>query len=359
MQCRYVAVFVAQAIALPSGQDTVQVYDDSTERVSAVLTNDPSELLAPADRGSAIANILLRGVFGSSDPRQIEEKLQERIETIRDERKQLAGTAPFLIAFVDTDIAPVFREPHRDEPDYSLYFDAINKDEIRAAARPNADHVLAALILASETEPQFDRVGEWVYLLGDDGRVTYSLTAKMGAPSLLVRRLVANLPEIVARYVSASRRRGRLDLTTVYSLLRAAVDGGIEPLRGFIAAWSALEIFTNKVFSAYERLWFDQLAAGRSPSELKHFGRIREVMKGKYRLLDMFTVVAVTLSPDSADEDINEFANLKETRDELFHGGILNESQLPAHRALALARRYLRLHIEKAMNRGTQSATNS
>ena len=73
------------------------------------------------------------------------------------------------------------------------------------------------------------------------------------------------------------------------------MDGQTEPLRAFVAAWSALEIFTNKVFKAYEEIWFVGLSKGKVGTETKHIERIRAVMKEKYRLLDKFTIVAVVL----------------------------------------------------------------
>jgi hypothetical protein len=69
-------------------------------------------------------------------------------------------------------------------------------------------------------------------------------------------------------------------------------------------------------------------------------------MEGKYRLVDMFTIVAATLAPEDADTDIARFKTLKKQRDGLFHGDLLNESRLSAHDAVALLRRYVRLHLD-------------
>ena len=349
MLCRYVATFVAHAIALPAEFDSLRLYEEATERVSAILLKDPSELLADADRGAALAVLLLRGFVASPDPRDVEAKLAEQVATISENRKKAAQDAPFLVIIVEAEVQPDFAGSHNDQPSYSVYVDAIDKDHIRASARPKADRVLSAAIVASDAEPRFDRVGESIYLVNEDGRITYSMTFTAGAVSAAVRRLAPDLPESVAMYASASRKKGSPDLTTVYSLLRSAVDGRTEPLRAFISAWSALEIFTNKVFKTYEDIWFDELTKGRSVPDLSHLARMREVMKGKYRLVDTFTVVSVTLAPVDADADIADFADLKNLRDELFHGGSLNESALPAHRALALVRKYIRLHLAAAV----------
>jgi hypothetical protein len=348
MLCRYFAVFVAHSINLPSDDESLKVYEDAAQRSSAVLIRDPSKLLEHADRGMALGNVLLSGLFGSPDSREVEIKLSEQVTDIANTRFNTAGGAPFLVITIDLDVQPNFREPRNDQPQYSVCFDAIDKDAVRAVARPIADRILGALVIASEADSRFDRLKESMYLVGDDGRITYSLTATFGAASLLVRRLSADLPERVAKYLLPVGSK-RLDLSTVYSLLRSAVDGRTEPLRAFVAAWSALEIFTNKVFKTYEEIWFIGLSRGRVGAETKHLERIREVMKEKYRLLDKFTVVTVVLAPDDSDGDISEFADLKNARDALFHAGASDESQLPANRALTLARKYIRLHVERSV----------
>ena len=68
-------------------------------------------------------------------------------------------------------------------------------------------------------------------------------------------------------------------------------------------------------------------------------------MQGKYRLRDEFAVISSVLSRADADADIAQFVDLKRRRDELSHGGILDEDALPVHPTIALVRKYLRLHL--------------
>ena len=111
---------------------------------------DPSKLLADADRGAALAGVLLRGVFGSPDPRDVEAKLADHVAEISEARKKAARDAPFLVITVELDVQSDFGGTHNDRPSYSIYFDAVGKDDIRASARPKADRVLAAAIVASD-----------------------------------------------------------------------------------------------------------------------------------------------------------------------------------------------------------------
>jgi hypothetical protein len=348
MKCTYVATYIAHDVAVPTGSGSVQLYADYADRTVAVLANDPSEILADADRGAAVASVVLRGVFGSADPRDIEVKLAEQVEGIRKDRLRLAASAPFLVVSVDLEVEPDLSGPHIDQTAYSVYFDAVDKKDIRATARPVADRVVAVAIIASQAHTRYDRIRESIYLTADDGRLIYPLSFTGHAPSLSVRSVDPELPAIVARYAAAARATPQPDLTTVYSLIRAAADGRTEPLRAFIAAWSALEIFTNKVFKQYERAWFDALAAERVPADVRQLSRIREVMSGKYRLVDSFTILASILAPGDADSDIATFGELKKARDALFHAGALGESDLPADRALAIVRKYVRLHLDRS-----------
>lgn len=346
MQCRYVGTYVAHEVALPSDCAAIELYADHAERTFAILTPDPSELLTDADRGAAIANAILRGVFGSPDARDVEIKIGERVQAICDDRLRSAAGAPFLVVSVDSDEEPDLSGAHTDQPGYSVYFDAVDKQRIRATARPIADRVVAAAIIASDRPVRYDRIGESIYLRAEDGRVIYPLGFTGHAASLSVRSFAPELPAAIARYAAAARAT-KPDLSTVFSLLRAAADGGTEPLRAFISAWSALEILTNKVFKQYERLWFEVLAEGREPVDTRQLSRVRDVMQGKYKLVDSFSIMASILAPGDADADIEAFAELKGVRDQLFHGGALSESTLPAHQALALVRKYVRLHLDQ------------
>jgi hypothetical protein len=51
MRCKYIATYVAHEVALPVDVPSVELYSSNAEGVSAVLVNDPRELLRDADRG--------------------------------------------------------------------------------------------------------------------------------------------------------------------------------------------------------------------------------------------------------------------------------------------------------------------
>lgn len=59
-----------------------------------------------------------------------------------------------------------------------------------------------------------------------------------------------------------------------------------------------------------------------------------------------FTVVALGLSPSTAERDISAFVQIKKARDDLAHGQITDAAELPEATALDLVRRYLHLALE-------------
>jgi hypothetical protein len=106
-------------------------------------------------------------------------------------------------------------------------------------------------------------------------------------------------------------------------------------------------MFVNIVFGAYEERFFKGvLEEGHPEVQRRYLERIREVMKDKYRLADKFAAVSFQLSPDTADEDLKTVLQVKEIRDELFHGEPVNEAILPVKPIRDLGSKYLRLHTE-------------
>jgi hypothetical protein len=98
MKCHYIAVFVAHAISLPPETDVIDVYNDVTGGISAVLTNDPNNLLQNADRGLALGAVLLTGLFGSPNTRNLDAKLEQGVVPVglRDNRMRMRLPSFFI-----------------------------------------------------------------------------------------------------------------------------------------------------------------------------------------------------------------------------------------------------------------------
>jgi hypothetical protein len=141
-------------------------------------------------------------------------------------------------------------------------------------------------------------------------------------------------------------------LQRVQRLIRSSFETEDDPLRSFLAAWLAFEIFVNMVFGTYEAFFFNSLLEeGHLEIQRKYLTRIREVMKDKYRLADKFAAVSYQLSPGTGDEDLKTGLQVKKVRDELFHGESVDEGSLPVKPIRDLACKYLRLHFERGIAR--------
>ena len=142
----------------------------------------------------------------------------------------------------------------------------------------------------------------------------------------------------------AARLRKDSDLQTVIRLLSDSTHAS-DRLQAFLTAWAGLEAFVNKLFKTrYEAEFFSTINAAIVPSATLFAARLREVMNGKYNIRDKFVVLASTLDPTEADQDIEAFRKLKAVRDQI-HTMSVGKEDLPVDEVRNLLRKYLRLHL--------------
>jgi hypothetical protein len=133
------------------------------------------------------------------------------------------------------------------------------------------------------------------------------------------------------------------------SLLITSLDNATDELQGFIAAWSALEIFVNATFKAtYEERLFQIMEEGAPQSAKGVFERFKDVMKDKYRVADKFLAIASVLDANGADNDLSEFKRIKKIRDGLLHALDTPLTPLPTDAVQKLLLKYLKLHLAAA-----------
>jgi hypothetical protein len=339
--CRYEAVFSAQAINQPTDGD-VEILAEPTSGVRMAIVACPDALLRVGDRGAALATVMLKKMFQGIQG-EIDELLDAEIAAIASRRRKTAGSSAFVVITVDSEIDVDLDQEGVAHADFRVFNDLIDKEPIRQRARKVVDRALAALLLATDMEPRCDRLGEHVFLLPREGGVVYSISFTARAGAVVSRQIRAEDAERV-RGLFAAISKGP-DLVSVLSLLRAATDGSTEPLRRFLCAWSAIEIFTNKTFPDSERRWIAEATKDRGPLEAAHVRRISDVMKDKWRLMDKFALNATMLDAPGAETDVGTFKSMKDLRDQLLHGGVQDTSRLPADTVIALTRKQLRLHF--------------
>ena len=106
------------------------------------------------------------------------------------------------------------------------------------------------------------------------------------------------------------------DLDSVERLFSQMTDRGADRLKIFLSGWTALEILIAKSFKAYESEFLLPFTNAEQPSLRERFlGRVKDVMKDKYRLADKFIAVTAVLFPSMSTEDVSklydEFEKLK------------------------------------------------
>ena len=343
MPCRYQAVFAVHSINKPpDGGQELCVDKVNALRMSIVAS--PDALLSNADRGNAIGTVFLKKAFQGAEG-TFDELLAAETRAISSRRTAAAGSSAFVVVTVDSEVEANLDGEGREHGDFRIIFDAIHKEPTRQSARRLADRALAAPLLGTEMEPKCDRLGECVYLLPKEGGVIYSLSFSGSANATVSRNLSPEEIDRVRSFFGAIDRGP--DLGTVFSLLRAATDASTEPLRRYLAAWCAIEIFTNKVFSEQGQRWLADPQTASDQLRSDHVRGSIESKQAKFPLLDRFAVTVDMLDAPDASVDIDTFKNLKELRDRLLHGGVKDTASLPVGSLVALTRKLLRLHFAR------------
>jgi hypothetical protein len=297
-----------------------------------------------------VAGLMLRGLFKSEPTgNEFKQRVATAVEELQVARQKEFGSSPFLIVTGEGEV-PSFNPTHqRDAEDFIVCFDGADKGTIRARFHDKLTALLNSIVSEAETVIGIKRVTDSVVFFREDGKPVYSYSFSAGAVGVSVSRPLADdrvqaIGELY-RLLSADKI-----LQRVQKLIRSSFETEDDPLRSFLAAWSAFEIFVNKVFGTYESFFFDGLLEEGYPEvQKKYLGRIREVMKDKYRLADKFAAVSFQLSPGTGDEDLKTVLQVKKVRDELSHGESVDEADLPVKPIRDLASKYLQLHVKRGI----------
>ncbi len=352
MKYRYTAIFSIKGLSLPPAEGEKALVVDSAAGLRAILTSQPNSHTFEGDRSLAVAGLMLRALFNSEPTgNEFKQRVATAVEELRAARQREFGSSSFLIVIGEGEV-PSFNPTHeRDAEDFIVCFDGADKRAIRGRFHDKLTALLNSIVSEAETVIGIRKVADPVVFFQEDGRPVYSYTFSVGPARAYVSRPLAD------KQVQAIGELYRLlsadtVVQRVQRLIRSSFETEDDPLRSFLAAWSAFEIFVNKVFGTYESSFFDSMLEERhSEVQKKYLGRIREVMKDKYRLTDKFAAVSFQLSPATGDEDLKTVLQVKKVRDELSHGEAVDEARLPVKPIRDLTSKYVRLHVERGIGR--------
>lgn len=316
-----------------------------------VLTDEPDALLSKIDHGSALARLMLKSLIGQRGDMDFPIALKAEIEEIRAERKKRIGGQSVLVVEAQGEIDATLKKPTQEQEGFIIAFDTVDKQAVKQIHQSDVEAMKLALAIESKVISRFAALSEGTYLINEAGKIIYSISFSTSAEASVSRSLSVNgVKRVSARYAMLKQAN---DLDSVQRLFSQMADYSTDRLKAFLAGWTALEILIAKSFKNYEQVFLAPLAKAGQPTLRERFlGRIKDVMKDKYRLTDKFIVVTAVLFPGAADSDVQEdykkFSQLKELRDSIFHGEEFAEEDLPVDELASLLRKYVLARIETA-----------
>ena len=336
------------------GQDSPPIELANKKGSRFVLVCDPDPILARVDQGSAIGRLVLKSFAGQRGTADFADALAAEVMEIAAERKKKIGGQPVLLFEAQGEIDVTLKGVLPERPEFIVASDAVDKRAVRQMHQSEIEAMKVAVAFESEVPSSFADVAEGTYLLNEAGKIVYSITLSMSGKATISTFLSEEAPKrILARYVALNQAT---DLDSVERLYCQMAEYGSDPLKAFLSGWAALEILIAKSFKLSEQAFLSPLTKAEQPNLRERFlGRIRGVMKDKYRLADKFIAVTAVLFPVASDDEVQEdyerFCRLKDLRDSIFHGEPFSERDLPVHELAALLRRYVLARIA-APNQG-------
>lgn len=347
MHFKYLSLFRILGLALPSGKSEMTLIECRSIGLKAILTSDIDHHLFIKDRGDAIKKMMGTASLGSKGSNDLEPKLNENINCIREQRKKQFNSGCFIIfeftgkveALDNLHTSP--SEPLRDFGDFTINFDIVDEAEIKNKFKNKINHILTSLLLVNNY--QIDKVTDGLYLLSKEGKVYYSYSPRVGKlkaiPTIPINDVfleqISNYSQIFSKTTDFER--------VCRLLIQAAIECD-DNLRSFLFAWTALEIFINKIFKEYKPKFLETYKVNQLPSlNQKLFDRLEE---DECSIQDRFIVISSLLSQEDAEEDLDKFRSVKKVRNDLVHGEDIDEDSLPTPSVVSLLRKYLKLHLE-------------
>jgi hypothetical protein len=318
---------------------------------SARLVINPEPWFAHLDRSAMLATAAF--VAGLKSDADGQAKRAGLLEDVRKRRRERHKGSVYLVIEADGgDVAPS-EKPHAVD-DVAMGFDLFDDSEpasLQAAARSCVSALVASL--PHRADLTVNQCGGLTYGL-DGEKPIYSFTFKMGRPTVSIA-MPASTKDLALAAPRAKALAASPKLQKAAGLLVESLDRGTSPLRAFIAAWSALEIFVNVAFKErHHDLLIAAISASTPALKVGVILRIEEVMADKYRLSDKFAAIAAFLTSDSVEADLKTFAGLKKERDDYFHGDQLESVEAHAEEAQKLLSRYLGLELDARAALGQQ-----
>ena len=197
---------------------------------------------------------------------------------------------------------------------------------------------LSLSLLDTKSSPEIHFGRDIIYLKGKNGLHIYQKSISMGSAGTSISSPPKKESlEKTKTYIPAMTGDRRLQ--TAISLYIESQKTGIDNLRSFIAAWSALELLVNRLSKKFRPEWHKILEKGNLPDWDKD---LKNLEPKKYRLRDRFFAVACVLDFDLAEIDTTNFIRINNMRSAFYHQMTIDEKDLPTIDTRALFQKYLK-----------------
>ena len=313
--------------------------------VTVTLTNDVNRHSLILDRGLACASLLLRGMFGDEKVQGLPNAVEAEVKKMQEERTSKKSSSAYaVITIKDQAELNIKDNLHKETEQFRICFDAIDKESLRKKHEETIHSIVSSLSISTSPEYHAEKITSGIHFIDSNDKTLYSFTMQGGRARLILAKPIDTEKEKeISKVIGLSC--GNSLFKTPFRLLTQSLETTQDELRAFIAAWTALEILTNKIFSTYEEKFISGIADGHNSHGVNQFLiRIKDVMKDKYRLTDKFSLIASFLS-DDVSVDIELFKSMKKIRDNISHGKEFDEETLPVESARKMVAKYLKSHM--------------
>ena len=341
----YINIYRFEGISGNNLDEDKILYQDDARGITVLLTNDINRHCLKLDTGLACASLLLRVMFGGEKLQDLPIAIDAEVTKIQEERasKKKTGTHAVIIVKGNAELN-INQKLHRETDQFRICFDAIDKESLQKLHKDKIHSIVSSLSMSTIPEYHAERETSGIYFIDEKDKPLYSFTMQGGRARVITSRPINDVEENeIAKIIGLSVNNQQLK--TPFRLFTQSLEFTQDELRSFISAWTALEIFTNKVFSSYEEKFIGNIADDHGTHGVNQFlTRIKDVMKDKYRLSDKFALIASFLS-DEIEKDMELFKSMKNLRDDISHGKEFNEEALPVENARKLVAKYLKSHM--------------
>lgn len=343
MRYKYISAWaIVGGVSLDEKFPLIELF--SSNNSSFFLTKKPDDFLKNLDEAAAIAILMLKGLIGERGSTKFDDAINFETQKIQAERAIKIGVHTALIFQADGNIVASLNETATHLDSCTIVFDAVDKDFVKQAHQSSMEAMKVAIALERDGHVGFTNLAEGVFLFDDQGKPIYSFSISADAEISLSSALTSESIENISSRYSALNKLP--DIDSVERLFSQMADRGADRLKVFLSGWTALEILIAKSFKAYESEFLLPFTNAEQPSLRERFlGRIKDVMKDKYRLTDKFIAVTVVLFPSMSTDDVSkfcdEFERLKKIRDSVLHGEPFLEKDLPIEAMSGLLRKFI------------------